>query len=128
MPRYNNPRKTWHYTNEFKVKSVCTSFAPHSLVVRLQKPTHHQRENMLLIKQVYEAAENDLLSQPFTVQYLKQWMREHHVVKDASDEYAESSIDTILSNSDMKNTSTINKNIKIIKSSIYEDAKNEYWF
>jgi transposase len=22
MPRYNNPRKTWHYTNEFKVKAV----------------------------------------------------------------------------------------------------------
>ena len=22
MPRYNNPRKTWRYTNEFKVKAV----------------------------------------------------------------------------------------------------------
>ena len=22
MPRYNNPRKTWHYSNEFKVKAV----------------------------------------------------------------------------------------------------------
>lgn len=22
MPRYNNPRKTWQYTNEFKVKAV----------------------------------------------------------------------------------------------------------
>ncbi len=22
MPKYNNPRKTWHYTNEFKVKAV----------------------------------------------------------------------------------------------------------
>lgn len=22
MPRYNNPRKTWHYTNEFKAKAV----------------------------------------------------------------------------------------------------------
>ena len=22
MPRYNNPRRTWQYTNEFKVKAV----------------------------------------------------------------------------------------------------------
>ena len=22
MPRYNNPRKTWQYTNEFKAKAV----------------------------------------------------------------------------------------------------------
>jgi len=22
MPKYNNPRKTWHYPNEFKVKAV----------------------------------------------------------------------------------------------------------
>ena len=22
MPKYNNPRKTWHYTNEFKTKAV----------------------------------------------------------------------------------------------------------
>lgn len=128
MSRYNNLRKTWHYTNEFKVKSVCTSFAPHSLVVRLQKPTHHQRGNMPLIKQVYEAAENGSLSQPFTVQYLKQWMGEHHVVKDDGDEYAESSIDAILSNSDTKNAPTMNKNIKVLKSRINEDAKHEYLF
>jgi transposase len=22
MPRYNNPRRTWQYTNEFKIKAV----------------------------------------------------------------------------------------------------------
>lgn len=22
MPKYNNPRKTWQYSNEFKVKSI----------------------------------------------------------------------------------------------------------
>ncbi|MBN4080596.1 hypothetical protein JYT31_02920 [Beggiatoa alba] len=22
MPKYNNPRKTWHYPNEFKAKAV----------------------------------------------------------------------------------------------------------
>jgi len=26
MPRYNNPRKTWRYTNEFKVKAVQLSY------------------------------------------------------------------------------------------------------
>ncbi|SCZ86536.1 hypothetical protein [Nitrosomonas mobilis] len=37
---------------------------------------------MPLIKQIYEAVENGSLSQPFTVQDVKQWMKKHQIVKD----------------------------------------------
>jgi len=83
---------------------------------------------MPLIKQIYEATEDGSLSQPFTVQDLKQWMKEHQIVKDDGDEYAESSIDAILSNSDTKNTPTTNKNFKVLESRINEGGKHEYWF
>lgn len=83
---------------------------------------------MPLIKQIHEAAENGSLKQPFTVQDLKQWIEINNIVKDDGEEYAESSIDAILSNSDTKNTPTTNKNIKILKSRVNEEGKNEYWF
>jgi transposase len=28
MPKYNNSRKTWFYSNEFKIKSVKLSYQP----------------------------------------------------------------------------------------------------
>lgn len=28
MPKYNNPRKTWFYSNEFKIKAVKLSYQP----------------------------------------------------------------------------------------------------
>jgi len=83
---------------------------------------------MPLIKQIYEATEDGSLNQPFTVQDLKQWMKEHQIVKDDGAEYAQSSIDAILSNSDTKNAPTTNKNVKVLKSRINEDGKHEYWF
>lgn len=78
--------------------------------------------------QIYKATETGDLRQPFTVQDLKEWMNKHNIVKDDGDEYAESSINAILSNSDTKNIPTTNKNIKIIKSKINEEGKHEYWF
>ncbi|CAM5474734.1 hypothetical protein GII23_00650 [Stutzerimonas balearica] len=83
---------------------------------------------MPLIKQIHEATENGSLKQPFTVQDLKQWIEINNIVKDDGEEYAESSIDAILSNSDTKNTPTTNKNVKILKSRVNEEGKNEYWF
>jgi hypothetical protein len=82
---------------------------------------------MPLIKQIYEATENGCLIQPFSVQDLKQWIKESQIVKDNGDEYAESSINAILSNSDTKNTPTTNNNIKLLKSKINEEGKYEYW-
>lgn len=92
-------------------------------------PHIHSRErNMPLIKQIHEATENGGLLQPFTVQDLKVWMREHEIVKDDGEEYADSSINAILSNSDRKNIPTSNKNIKSLKSRVNEEGKREYWF
>ncbi|WP_196159274.1 transposase [Reinekea sp. G2M2-21] len=28
MPKYNNPRKTWHYSTEFKIRAVKMSYQP----------------------------------------------------------------------------------------------------
>jgi hypothetical protein len=83
---------------------------------------------MPLIKQIHEATMNGALPQPFTVQDLKQWMKDYQIVKDVGEKYAESSIDAILSNSDTKNSPTTNLNIKVLQSNINEDGKHEYWF
>jgi hypothetical protein len=83
---------------------------------------------MPLIKQIHEATNNGDLPQPFTVQDLKQWIGQNEIVKDNGEEYAESSIDALLSNSDVKNNPTTNKNIKLLKSEINEKGKVEYRF
>ena len=51
-----------------------------------------------------------------------------NIVKDDGEKYAQSSIDAILSNSDTKNVPTSNKNRKVMKSTITEGGKHEYWF
>ena len=83
---------------------------------------------MPLIKQIYEATQSGHLDQPFTVEALKIWMKKMHIVKDSGDEYAPSSIDAILSNSDRKNAPTSNLNIKVLKSKCNGGGKHEYWF
>jgi len=83
---------------------------------------------MPLIKQIHEATNNGDLIQPFTVQDLKQWMKQNEIVKDDGEEYSKSSIDAILSNSDVKNNPTTNKNIKLLKSEINKHGKVEYKF
>ncbi len=83
---------------------------------------------MPLIKQIHDAVQNGDLEQPFTTQDLKQWMRANKIVKDDGEEYAESSINAILSNSDTKNTPTTNKNFKTLKSRLNDSGKHEFWF
>ena len=73
---------------------------------------------MPLIKQIHDAVESGDLEQPFTTQDLKQWMRTNKIVKDDGEEYAESSINAILSNSDTKNVPTSKKKKKKLKSRI----------
>lgn len=67
---------------------------------------------MPLIEQIQEAVQNGDLKQPFSTQDLKQWMVKKKIVKDDGEEYAESSINAILSNSNTKNIPTTNKKIK----------------
>jgi hypothetical protein len=83
---------------------------------------------MPLITQIYEAIEVGHLIQPFTVEDLKNWMKKMHIVKDDGDEYAPSSIEAILSNSNKKNVPTSNLNIKVLQSRRIDGGKNEYWF
>lgn len=83
---------------------------------------------MPLIKQIYDATKAGHLIQPFTVQDLKNWIERMSIVKDDGDEYAPSSIEVILSNSNKKNVLTSNLNIKILKSRCNNGGKNEYWF
>ncbi len=83
---------------------------------------------MPLIQQIHKAVENDDLKQPFTVQHLKRWIKDNQIVKDDGGEYAQSSINALLSNSDTKNSPSSNKNIKILKSRINEEGNHEYWF
>jgi len=83
---------------------------------------------MPLIKQIHEATIAGDLAQPFTTQDLKNWMHKCRIVKDDGEQYADASIDAILSNSDAKNKPTSNKNIKVLKSRLNGVGIKEYWF
>ncbi|WP_137088547.1 hypothetical protein [Ectopseudomonas oleovorans] len=83
---------------------------------------------MSLINQIREATELGHLIQPFTVEDLKNWIKDKCIVKDNGEKYAQASINAILSNSDRKNTPTSNLNKKILKSRPVDGGKHEYWF
>lgn len=83
---------------------------------------------MPLIEKIFSATQTGDLPQPFTADHLKAWVKRMQIVKDDGGPYAHSSIDAILSNSDMKNTPTSNNNRKILQSRINKGGKHEYWF
>ena len=83
---------------------------------------------MSLIEQVFAATESGHLHQPFTVADLNDWIVEYKIAKNDGRPYAQSSIDAILSNSNLKNQPTSNRNRKMLKSRINEGGKSEYWF
>jgi 2C-methyl-D-erythritol 2,4-cyclodiphosphate synthase len=83
---------------------------------------------MSLIEKIFSATQSGDLSQPFSVDDLKNWMKKAKVVKDDGNVYALASIDAILSNSDTKNIPTSNKNRKTMYSQVTKGGKHEYWF
>ena len=83
---------------------------------------------MSLIEQVRNAVERGDLIEPFTVDSLKNWITQNNVVKDDGNKYAQSSIDALLSNSNLKNSPTSNNNRKVLNSEINQVGKCEYWF
>lgn len=83
---------------------------------------------MPLISKIYEATMNGDLVEPFTTEDLKRWMKKRQIVKDDGEEYADASINAILSNSDTKNKPTSNKNIKLLNSRLNDHRIKEYWF
>ncbi len=83
---------------------------------------------MPLIEQIFEATQSGALAQPFTVEQMKEWMVTASIVKDDGDQYAEASIEAILSNSDLANNPTTNRNRKVLRSKVNVSGKKEYWF
>ncbi len=83
---------------------------------------------MSLIKQIHDATKNGDLPQSFTAHDVKEWVHKYKIRKADETKYAESSIDAMLSNSDIKNKPTTNKNIKVLQSKINANHKREYWF
>ena len=83
---------------------------------------------MSLIDQIFEATQSGALTQPFTVEQMKVWLVSKAIVKGDGSKYAEASIDAILSNSDVKNSPTTNKNRKVLLSGINEHGNKVYRF
>lgn len=83
---------------------------------------------MPLITKIHKAVESGDLPQPFTVQDLKVWMKKHSIKKDDGENYAESSINAILSNSAKREAPTTNRNVKVLTSKINKDGVQEYSF
>jgi len=83
---------------------------------------------MSLIKQIFEATKNNKIAEPFTVSQLKSWISQESICKDDGTKYAEKSVESILSNSNLKNIPTSNKNTKQLRSRINRFQKAEYWF
>lgn len=85
-------------------------------------------KKMPLIDEILAAIKSGQLSQPFTTEQLKEWINANKIVKDNGEAYAKASINAILSNSDISNSSTTNRNKKLLCSRFRDDGKKEYYF
>lgn len=83
---------------------------------------------MSLIKKIYAATQSGDLPMRFNLKRLRQWIVEMKIVKDDGENYANSSVQAILSNSDRRNNPTSNKNAKVLSSVVGIGGKREYWF
>lgn len=83
---------------------------------------------MALITKIFKAVHSGELIEPFTVEDLKSWMQISSIKKDDGSDYAESSINAILANSDLKNQPTSNLNKKLLSSTVNASSKKIYWF
>jgi hypothetical protein len=83
---------------------------------------------MTLIGQIMDATQGGILVEPFTVEELKSWIIKESIVQANGNPYANSSINAILSNSDVKNDPTTNNNKKILNSHVNSNDKREYSF
>ena len=78
---------------------------------------------MSLIEQIFKATQSGLLNEPFTTEDIKKWIKNSNIVKNDGSQYAEASINAILSNSDVANNPTTNKNKKCLKSNVDKSGK-----
>jgi hypothetical protein len=113
-----------HYNHHTSV----TDWRRSIVIWHLNDENFAKGNGMPLIEKIFAATQSNVLRQPFTVDHLKDWMRQMRIVKDDGSLYAQSSIDAILSNSDTKNIPTTNNNRKVLQSHINTGGKYEYWF
>lgn len=83
---------------------------------------------MPLIKQIREAVNSSNLSHTFTTQDIMLWVSVNNITKNDGEEYAESSITSILSNSSVRNLQSSNQNVKVLGRRENAEGKSEYWF
>ncbi|HPS31424.1 MAG TPA: hypothetical protein PLZ43_14310 [bacterium] len=78
---------------------------------------------MSLIEQIRNAVKIGDIQEPFSTEDIEIWADNKKITKSDGRKYAESSIRSILSNSDNKNMPTTNKNKKCLKSKIVNGKK-----
>jgi len=84
---------------------------------------------LILINKIFKAVNDGNLTEPFTLNDLRNWIENHNIVNDSrGDKYTESSISAILPNSDIKNQPTSNRNTKVLQSSINDNGLTQYSF
>lgn len=82
---------------------------------------------MSLIEQIREAVNCGYLSHTFTTQDIKLWINSNNITNDG-EQYAESSITSLLSNSSVRNSESSNQNVKVLGRRENAEGKAEYWF
>jgi hypothetical protein len=82
-------------------------------------------QEMSLIEQIRNAVKIGDIKEPFSTRDIEIWVGNKKITKSDGSPYAESSIRSILSNSDSKNMPTTNKNKKCL-TSIMVNGKKVY--
>ena len=83
---------------------------------------------MSLIGQIRKAVRRKALREPFTSKQMKAWALSTTPLKKDGSQYSKSSLNACLSNADVANRPTSNRNRKFLHSRINEHGKKEYWF
>jgi len=96
--------------------------------IDLQLANLNIRKTMPLIKQIREAVNSGALKHAFTTQDIILWTSVNNITKDDGEQYVESSVTSILSNSSVRNAQSSNQNVKVLGRRENADGKAEYWF
>ena len=81
-----------------------------------------------LIKQIAMAVDKGQFEEPFTLSKMKSWIELNNIRKSDGEPYKSSSIGSLLSDSDIKNRPSKNRNIAALSSRLDPDGYREYWF
>ena len=87
-----------------------------------------RRKKMALITQVAKAVGKSKLREPFTTQDIKRWIVANKILSDRGIPYSSNYLNSILSNSDLKNRSSRTRRVRLLRSRVNVKGKKEYWF